>query len=292
MKKTPLEICAPGTAVICSGVTLVLYFFYFRFYAKQDVVLPLFLLFCFLFLMVGVMRDVFAGNPTSGSRPEILLIGISLVYTSMMVRFLESNIQPAGNLNEYFDSVSLVLLLLGGGILVITLFYSYVDRYKNERISFRVATKPKEYGSELYRTRMYPEIWIPSFVVGLCVLFILVQGITPPVLGIVILVFFTAGGSLALFYTLNPQRRTQIILEPDSITQTGRQDKTIPWNCVDRVLLLRGVFWTKMCIYYTEHDQIKEFHLPYTTLKNKEDFLRYLKRSSRKYGFEFKEKVT
>jgi hypothetical protein len=292
MKKTPLEICALGTAVICSGVTLVLYLYYFRFYAKQDVGLPLFLLFCFLFIIVGVMRDVLTRNPTNGSRPEVLLIGISLVYTSMMVRFLESNIQPAGNLNEYFDSISLVLLLLGGVVLVITLFYSYVDRHKNERISFRVATKPKEYGSELYSTRMYPEIWIPLFVVAVCVLFILVQGITPPVLEIVIIVFLTAGGSLTLFYTLNPQRKTQIILEPDSITQTGKQDKNIPWNCVDRILLLRGVFWTKMCIYYREHDQIKEFHLPYTTLKNKEDFLRSLKRFSRKYGFEFREKVT
>lgn len=262
--------------------------FYFRFYAAQGVILPLFALFCFLFMIVGLLGDLLAGKHTKGFRPEFLLIGTSLVYTSLLLMFLEGRLQPVGNLNEYFSSISLILLLLSVGVLVIALFYRYyVDRNKEDGVSFRYLKEPRKFEVETYRKQMYPELWIPLFVVSVCILFILTQRITPPELGISLLVFLSAGGFFVLFHMLKSKERVQIVLKSDCLIQTGKQSKEIPWKDIHSVVLFPKVFRKELCICFKEDDQIKEFYPLYNTMENKEDFLRSLKRFSKKHGFDF-----
>lgn len=278
MKKTPLEMCALATAVICLAVMVGLSLFHFHSYATQDVVLPLFVLFSFVYIIVGALKDLVTGESTGGFRPELILIGISLVFTSLMMSFFEGRFRPAGSINEYLTLTSYVLLLLSFSILAIALFYRYyVDRRRGTEMQKNHLIKPKEFEIETYYTQMHIELWTSLIVVGMCILFILARRITTPELSTVLVVLFSIGGFLALFLRKRAQERIQIILKSDSLTLMEKSSITIPWKNMDRVILWKGIFRKRLFIYYRENDQIKEYSFPYGSIRRKNEFLKSLK---------------
>jgi hypothetical protein len=60
-----------------------------------------------------------------GLRPEFGLIEISLIMTAFALFILSDYIQPAGSINEYLISISLILCIFGIGALVISVLYKY-----------------------------------------------------------------------------------------------------------------------------------------------------------------------
>jgi hypothetical protein len=291
MKKTPLEMCALVTAVICLAVMIVLSLFYFCSNASQDVVLPLFILFSFVYIIIGALKDLVVGESTNGFRPELILIGTSLIYTSLMVFFFGGRLRPVGSINEYLTLTSYILMLLSFGVLATALFYRYyVDRRRGTETQKNHFINPKEFEVETYYTQMHIELWTSSIVVGICILFILAQRLTTPELSTGLVILFFIGGFLALFIRKRSQERIQIILKPDSFTQTGRQGIIISWKGMDHIILWQGIFRKKLFIYYRENDQIKEYSFPYGSLRRKDEFLKFLKVLSRAYGVVIEER--
>lgn len=149
-KRTPLEICAFTIATI----SIVVIFFSFshifgvgilsrifsnvpepqptvlypRFMILIKIVVPLALLLGSLYVILRFLKYVFDRERPQGYKPELILIAYSLILTALVLQYLENHIQPAGSVNEFLMSASLILLLLAIGPVVIAIYCKFGKR--------------------------------------------------------------------------------------------------------------------------------------------------------------------
>ena len=95
------------------------------------------------------------------------------------------------------------------------------------------------------------------------------------------------------FYTIlsyiNKKNR-KIKFTPKEFIQKGMMSDHIPWEHVDYIEFLKGIFFFRLFIYHKKSGEIERFIVEYEYIKNKKEFIDSLKKFSRKYHFEFKEK--
>lgn len=151
MKRTPLEICAFTIAAIALVVIFLSFShifgigilsrifssvpepqpitFYPRIMIFIDIVMPLAALFCALYVILRFLKYVVVRERPQGYRPEFILIAHSLLMIALILQYLENHIQPAGSINEFLMTISLILLFLAIGPTVIAvLFKFYIDK--------------------------------------------------------------------------------------------------------------------------------------------------------------------
>jgi len=151
MKRTPLEICAFTIAAIALVIIFLSFnhifgigilsrifssvpepqpiTFYPRFMIFIKIVMPLAALFGSLYVILRFLKYVVVRERPQGYRPEFVLIAYSLILAALMLQYLENHIQPAGSINEFLMTISLILILLAIGPSVIAvLFKFYIDK--------------------------------------------------------------------------------------------------------------------------------------------------------------------
>lgn len=150
-KRTPLEICALSTAAV-TLIVIVLSLLYvlglgvlsriipgipepkdFTFDPSYmilfTVIIPLFIHFSCFYLVLRPLKYVLARKLYDGYRSEFALIAFSLLSTAVLLLFLKSFIQPAVKINDLLPTISLILMLIGGVVVVIAVYYKYfVDK--------------------------------------------------------------------------------------------------------------------------------------------------------------------
>ncbi len=151
MKRTPLEICAlstAATALIVIGLSLLYalglgvlsqiipgmpeprdFTFDPPYMILFTVVIPLFVHFSCFYLVLRPLKYVLARKLYDGYRSEFALIAFSLLSTAVLLLFLKSFIQPTGKINDLLPTISLILMLMGGVVVGIAIYYKYfVDK--------------------------------------------------------------------------------------------------------------------------------------------------------------------
>lgn len=147
IKRTPLEICAFTIAAIALiviflsfshviGVGILSRIFssvpepqpvllYPPFLLLIDVVIPIVVFLCALYLILRFLKYAIVREPPQGYRPELTLITFSLMVAALILQYLEIHIQPAGSVNEFLMSASFILLLLTIGVFAIAVYYKF-----------------------------------------------------------------------------------------------------------------------------------------------------------------------
>ena len=147
VKRTPLEICAFVITAIAVAIILLSFshivgigilakifpnvpepqpitlYPWFMIFIK--IIMPLAALFGALYVILRFLKYVAVRKRSQGYRPELILIAYSLILAALMLQYLENHVQPAGSVNEFLMSLSLVFLLAAIVPTVIALYYKF-----------------------------------------------------------------------------------------------------------------------------------------------------------------------
>ncbi len=98
-----------------------------------DIILPIFSLFCVLYILSLPLKYVLARKRYQGYRSEFILVAYSLLMICFALQYLESYVSYAGSFKSFLLPFSLVPLLFAAVTTIIAVIYKYFIDEKPQR---------------------------------------------------------------------------------------------------------------------------------------------------------------